>query len=532
MRSRFFFVIATVFFGLFFSVLGYFPVVAKGADNAPLINLSYETHVQNIGWQDAVLSDEISGTVGKGLKLEAMRIHLETSLDLKLSYRSQIENIGWQEMKQDDEVSGTEGRNLRLEAIELSLAGEDAEKYNVFYQVHCQNYGWLNFAKNGEPAGTEGLGLQLEAIRILILPKDESTPIPLGSAFYSFINHETLDRESHLAAMSVEEKVAQLFIVAPEALTGEDKTTTPFDINVNGYPVGGIILFTRNIENPEQTLALTAAIKNQSREEISQPLFVCIDEEGGNVARLGYNNNYAIPHFDSNITTAYDREIIKNQGWSQGQYLSDYGFNVNFSPVCDVPYGPKSFIYSRSFGTNAQSVAAVIPDYISALHDYNILTAVKHFPGLGSSVGDTHQGFVEITKSISELESWDFLPFQAGIEAGSDFVMIGHISLTALSDYPLPASLSHQVITEILRKQLGYQGLVVTDALNMGAITKLYPSDEAALLSFQAGTDVLLMPADFQASYQKILTAVRDGVISPERLDESVRRILITKESL
>ena len=147
------------------------------------------------------------------------------------------------------------------------------------------------------------------------------------------------------------------------------------------------------------------------------------------------------------------------------------------------------------------------------------------FPGIGSAAEDTHEGRVETTKTLEEMKNSDFIPFQAGIEIGANLVMVGHVTASAIDEEGLPSSLSKTVITDVLRGELGYDGIVITDALNMGAIAEYYTSDEAAVKAIKAGVDMLLMPEDFETAYQGLLAAVQDGTISEERIDDSLRRI-------
>ncbi len=186
-------------------------------------------------------------------------------------------------------------------------------------------------------------------------------------------------------------------------------------------------------------------------------------------------------------------------------------------------------IGSRSFGSDAGLVSQMVAREVQGMQEQGVSASLKHFPGHGDTSEDSHAEMAVSKKTADELRNMEFLPFKAGIEAGVDMVMIGHISVPAITGSDIPASLSEQIITGCLREELGYQGIVVTDSMSMGAIVNTYTSADAAVRALQAGCDMLLMPQDFQAARQAVLDAVKDSVLSEERLDESLRRIFRVK---
>ena len=335
-----------------------------------------------------------------------------------------------------------------------------------------------------------------------------------------------------LSQMTTEEKVAQLFIITPEQLVSgeihgaQTEPNSALSKSVEKYPVAGFILFARNIKNPAQTRALTKSLSSLT----PIPAILAIDEEGGRVARLARNENFFLPKFKSMGTVGKTGNIENARGAGQiiGSYLSTFGFTVDFAPDVDVNTNPENIVIGdRAFGENPQIVADMAGAFLSGLHSTGVKGCIKHFPGHGDTKGDTHAEYVAVTKSWEELKSCELIPFKQNFSV-TDSVMIAHVTCTAI-DTDYPASLSKKLITDKLRGELGYKGVVLSDALDMGAIEKNYGSGEASVLAFEAGNDIILMPKDFHAGYEAVLEAVRSGRISKERLNESVLRILQLK---
>ena len=216
-----------------------------------------------------------------------------------------------------------------------------------------------------------------------------------------------------------------------------------------------------------------------------------------------------------------------------GEYLKKYGLNFNFAPDADVITNPENkIIGDRSFGSDAKSVAEFSVAYSKGLQTNGVLSTFKHFPGHGATKGDTHEGFAYTSKTLEELMESELMPFKAAAENNVDAVMVAHISVPSILGDNTPCSLSEFMVTDVLRNELGFEGLIVTDALDMGAITNTYGDGEAAVMAVLAGNDILLKPKDFFASYEAVLKAVKNGQISEERIDESVKRIISVKLSL
>lgn len=335
-----------------------------------------------------------------------------------------------------------------------------------------------------------------------------------------------------IAGMSLEEKVAQMFFVTPENLTGVDAATQAGETTrqaLTQYPVGGLIYFSKNIYDEEQ---LTTMIRNsQSYSEI--PLFIGVDEEGGSlVARIANHPNFDVEKFPdmAEIGATGDPSRAYEVGSTIASYLKDYGFNLDFAPDADVLTNPNNTaIGVRSFGSDPDMTAQMVEQAVKGFQDHQVSAVIKHFPGHGGTTTDSHNGAAIVDRSLEELRSAEFLPFEAGIQAGVDMVMVGHLQVPQVISDDTPASLSSEMITDVLRNELGYDGIVITDSLSMGAITTYYTSADAAVKCIQAGVDMLLMPYSFTEAYQGVLDAVNSGEISEERINESVTRILKVK---
>lgn len=345
---------------------------------------------------------------------------------------------------------------------------------------------------------------------------------------------ETIDEKVNriVSSMTLEEKVYQMIIVAPESLTGQGRVTQAGQTTrdcINKYPVGGIIYFGSNIVNESQITEMLSNTQKYSLERTGLKIFTCIDEEGGRVARIGNNTAFPVKTFSDMAYIKGEAEAY-NVGDTIGGYLSRYGFNVDFAPCADVITNPENkVIGTRSFGTEPGVVSSMSLSVAKGLKSHGILAAYKHFPGHGATMGDTHEGFAYTDKTLEELMKGELVPFKSAADNGIDMVMAAHISVPKVIGDNTPSSLSYRMITGVLREQLGYKGLVVTDALNMGAIANNYTSETAAVMAVKAGNDLLLMPKDFKAAAGAIINEVRNGNISEERINESVRKIVRAK---
>lgn len=346
------------------------------------------------------------------------------------------------------------------------------------------------------------------------------------------------DIEEMLGDMTLEEKVCQLFMVTSEALTGVGTVTqagTATQEAVNAYPVGGVIYFSQNLQDPDQTRTMLENTQRYAMERTGIPIFLSVDEEGGQVARVGSNPAFGVEKIGnmSDVGSRGDTQEAYEIGSTIGTYLSDLGFNMDAAPDTDVLTNPENQVVKyRSFGSDPELVARMAAAELKGLNDQGIIGMYKHFPGHGGTTADSHEGYAYVDDTLEELKSGAFIPFQDGIDNGIQVIMVSHISCPNVTGDNTPATLSEMMITDILRGEMGFDGMVITDALNMGAITAQYSSSEAAVAALNAGADMLLMPEDFQSAYKGVLSAVESGTVSEERIDESVRRILEVKVSL
>lgn len=332
-----------------------------------------------------------------------------------------------------------------------------------------------------------------------------------------------------IAEMPLEDKVAGLFVITPEELTGVRTAVKAGDGTkeaLGKYAVGGLIYFSKNIQSEAQLTEMLANTVLFSK----YPLFLAVDEEGGKVSRVA-DSNIAVDKVGTmaEIGAGGDAQSAYEAGATIGAYLKRLGFNLDFAPVADVLTNPDNqTIGDRSFGTDGALVAQMVPSFVTGLEEEKVSSCLKHFPGLGDTTEDTHDGMAVTERTLEEFQAVEFPVFKAGIDAGADFVMVSHVSVPSLTGDNTPASLSGAVIG-ILRNDLGFNGIVITDALNMTAITDYYTADEAAIKAIQSGADMLLMPESFETAYEGLLQAVQNGTISEERINESLRRIYRVK---
>ena len=289
---------------------------------------------------------------------------------------------------------------------------------------------------------------------------------------------------------------------------------------IQTYHLGGVILFAENLDTEEQTKALTA----QMQQAAEIPLFIGIDEEGGIVSRLDKSD---IPH--EPIPPAAEITDSRAAGETIGKELQDLGILVDFAPVADVNTNPDNpVIGSRAFSAEPEIAAERVAAFVGGMEETGVSACAKHFPGHGDTTMDSHHGETYVTHDLERLREVEFLPFQAAIGAGVDFIMAGHIKTPQATTDGMPATLSAEM-TQLLRKELNFDGILITDAMNMGAITEEYGAEESVVLAIQAGMDIVLMPTDLPRATETLTEAIRNGEISEERVEESLERILSLK---
>ena len=344
--------------------------------------------------------------------------------------------------------------------------------------------------------------------------------------------------EALLQKMTLREKVGQMFYIRIESLDPSIEWTTYDDLaalknqkitanmrNTNEqYPVGGIILYAWNMEDEAQL----ARIVSQIRSLNGNPL-LCIDEEGGRVSRLANNPNFHVKKYESMaaIGATGDPHNAYECGNTIGSYLKFYGFDIDFAPVADVNTNPDNIVIGpRAFSDDPAVAAPMVTSYLQGLKDAGITGCIKHFPGHGDTTSDTHTGYAQTLKTWDEMKNCEMVTFRAGIQWGCQLIMTAHIAAPNVTGSNVPSTLSPVILQDKLRGELGYQNIIITDGMEMGAITQHYTSAEAAVGSILAGVDIVLGPRDFVEAFDAVVDAVNNSTISEERINQSVRRIL------
>ena len=335
-----------------------------------------------------------------------------------------------------------------------------------------------------------------------------------------------------LTFMSLEQKIGQLFIVRPESVSGSTSVTDSMRDALYEKMPGGIIMFGDNIIDPDQIRSFNKELMKVSAEYcLGQPMFIAVDEEGGLVARIANNWNFDVTRYDNMLAIGDTGDPAEAEavGENIGRYLKNLNFNLDFAPVADCFTNPdNTVIGDRAFGADPELVAEMVGACIDGFHSQEVMTTIKHYPGHGDTDSDTHTGTVKTYRSWEELKERELIPFTRNLDR-TDMIMASHIVSEGVTEDDVPATLSHVMIQEKLRDELGYEGVVITDAMEMGAISSVYSPDEAAIRAIEAGCDIILCPADFETAYDGLMEAVEDGRISVERIDESVLRILRLK---
>ena len=348
--------------------------------------------------------------------------------------------------------------------------------------------------------------------------------------------------DSAIQKMSIREKVGQMFFVRPEALDTsihwneyaelpdyklEQVNKTMLAVNKD-YPIGGMILYAHNIVDETQLKKFIEEIR-----ELNGSPLLAIDEEGGRVARIANNENFDVPKYESMaaIAESDDPEEAYKAAFTIGSYVKKYGFDIDYAPVADVNTNPDNIVIGpRAFSDDPETAAKFVVSYLNGLESAGVIGTLKHFPGHGDVSTDTHYGYASTDKTWDEMLKCEMIPFKAGIKAGAQMIMTAHIAAPNVSGDDLPATLSSVILQDKLRGELGFDGVIVTDAMDMGAITKQFSNTEAAIKSIQAGVDVVLCSREFTQVFDAVVKAVEKGEIKESRIDESVKRILKLKQ--
>lgn len=346
-----------------------------------------------------------------------------------------------------------------------------------------------------------------------------------------------------LESMTLPEKVGQLFMVTPgtlglpqvkapmDSITQEQLTQMEAAIReiFEKYPVGGIVQFAADLHSPEQITAYNALLQKAAK----IPLFLGIDEEGGTVARLANHSGFDLPQYQSAgaVGASGNPQDALKMGQTIGAYLQEYGFNMDFAPVADVNTNPNNpVIGNRAFSSDCNMASQMAKAMAQGLEEKGIVPVFKHFPGHGDTAQDSHDEVAYSGKTLGQLQDCEFIPFSGLTE--NQCVMVGHIALPEVTGNMTPATLSSQIVTGLLREELGFEGLIFTDSMVMEAITDNYSGAEASLLALKAGCQVILQPADFPSAFTGVVEAVEAGDFPEEQLDTVVLQILRFKEAV
>lgn len=323
-----------------------------------------------------------------------------------------------------------------------------------------------------------------------------------------------------MESMSLEEQVGQLFLVRCNNETASE--------DIAAYHPGGFVLFGVDFEN--QTPESVTQTIRQYQQFSKIPLLIAVDEEGGTVTRVSRYPAFREKSFPSprRLFDQGGMELVLETETEKAKLLSSLGINVNLAPVCDITTDPDAFLYDRSLGQDATTTSLFISETVGIMHQHHVGSTLKHFPGYGNNA-DTHIGIAVDSRSLADLEAQDLIPFQAGIDAGADAVMVSHTFVQCL-DPDLPASLS-PTVHQYLRQKMNFDGVIMTDDLVMEAITDEYGAEEAAVLAVLAGND-MLCSTEYAVQYEAVLDSVLTGRIDYDLIHQAVRRVLLWKQEL
>lgn len=384
-------------------------------------------------------------------------------------------------------------------------------------------------SENKEGQSNENLATPWQAEKTEEPVKEgEKKPISEADAFTA--------AEKYLKQMSLEQKIGQLFFVNLELLDESKgsyenftKITKKMKSSMKKYPIGGVVLMSKNIETKDQIMRLVNDLQSASDEV---PLYIATEEAGGKRSVFANNENLrctVLPSYRELGQTKMPEELLE-AARTMGSELKGLGFNLNLAPVADIADEIKNPSYADNcFSDDKDITSKMVKNMVTGLRQSGVGTVLKHFPGIGSVPGRIGQEFVNDDISLMHMRENDFIPFQAGISVGTDMILVTNAAVTKITQNTVPACMSELIIEGILRDELGFDGIIITDALNVPIITSNYTSDKAVLQALAAGTDMILMPEDLEKSFKAVKEAVIDHSFDMKVLNAAVFRIIQNK---
>lgn len=368
-----------------------------------------------------------------------------------------------------------------------------------------------------------------EAIENILSSEEEiimSEPESTEEAVIELTPEEKLDEivNAGIEVMPLEDKVAGLFVVTPESITGTSTAVRAGQGTQSAlakYAVGGMIYQEKNIQTRDQFAEM---LKNTNL-FTKYPIFLAIEEEGGRASKLASKGIGERLEGAAALGEAGNPELAGAAGEKLGETLKGLGINLNLAPVADVNTVENGYIGDRSYGTDPGMVGAYVTSFMQGMKNMGVSSCVKHFPGLGGNQESPYKGISESRRTREQFRELDFLPFQAAIDAGAEMIMVSTMTAPELTGNQEPCVFSEGLVTEMLRNEMGFQGVIITDALSMKSVSEYYDSEEAAIMAIKAGCDMILMPEDFEKAFNGVMSAVQNGTIAEERIDDALRRI-------
>lgn len=338
--------------------------------------------------------------------------------------------------------------------------------------------------------------------------------------------------QAYVESLPLEQKVAGMFIVTPEALTGVDRAVKAGEgtkTALSEHAIAGFIYDSKNVQTSEQFKEMIAGTKDMYKSIYNADMIIAFQEEGAINTVAGTLADVSKIDAAGEIGKTGDSGNAYQAYITVGKYMSDFGANMNYGPVADVLVDANSFIGNRSFSDDADIASSMVSQAVNAQKEMGIITCMTGFPGRGAATSDPANGAVSIDRSLDDLRNCEFKPYKAGIEQGADAIVVSNVVVPSISG-EIPCSLAPEVLTDIIRGELGFEGIVMVGNMDDKAITSTYSSGDAAVMAICAGADIIVKPANFNEAYDAVMKAVNEGVISEDRINQSLIKICTAKK--